>query len=434
MVHLAEMFGYLEEHAASVEDKPAVSLAIFFHDAVYSARAGSPKNERDSAVLFDRFGQEALPAGDPVGLAKGELIQKVKRWIQMTASHKVGEDEEDDCKLFMDFDMAVLGKPWEQYFQYARQIRAEYQHVGEALYCKARAHFLVATAAGPPVFATEVFRTRFEERARANMGKEASFLQETFKHRCSLPAQWCATLALGMKRMSSSPVSLAVGVVAIGASAAAAPKMAACVAVGVAVGATLFGLRLAFGSKYVRHPYPQPAEPRPDTVVLAGSYNPPHLGHLAMLRYLSHAHRRVIAVVGVNPSKKYLISPYQRQELLRMMLREVNVGNVEVVVWDALIWQYAQSVRASTMYRGIRSWAEDGRAEKFLEFQNLLFQVVLGGRLPIPTAFLQGDPQYASVSSTLLRKRLSEGAAIDDLVTPGCVAQVSMASMASKTS
>lgn len=36
-----------------------------------------------------------------------------------TAHHKCTEDDEMDCKLFMDFDMAVLGRPWQQYEVYS---------------------------------------------------------------------------------------------------------------------------------------------------------------------------------------------------------------------------------------------------------------------------------------------------------------------------
>ncbi|CAE8599036.1 unnamed protein product [Polarella glacialis] len=45
--HLEEMFGYFDVHLASITDTAAVSLAIFFHDAVYDPRAGSPQNELD---------------------------------------------------------------------------------------------------------------------------------------------------------------------------------------------------------------------------------------------------------------------------------------------------------------------------------------------------------------------------------------------------
>jgi cytidyltransferase-like protein len=62
------------------------------------------------------------------------------------------------------------------------------------------------------------------------------------------------------------------------------------------------------------------------TVIFAASYNPPHNGHLAMLQYLATKYNRVIAVVGFNPDKKYLVSPQQRAELLREMIRQDNTS------------------------------------------------------------------------------------------------------------
>jgi len=179
----------------------------------------------------------------------------------------------------------------------------------------------------------------------------------------------------------------------------------------------LFGLHLACGAKYVRHPYPEPRS-KSGTVVLAGSYNPPHLGHLGMLKYLSKAHDRVVAVIGANPDKKYDVNPYQRQELVRMMLREMQVTNVDVVVYPGIIFELAHSIGASVMYRGIRTWKEDGKSEKYLEFQNNIYQPIRG-YCPIPTAYLQGDPAFLHVSSTLLRRRLANHEGIDDLVPAG---------------
>ena len=65
------------------------------------------------------------------------------------------------------------------------------------------------------------------------------------------------------------------------------------------------------------------------TVVFAASYNPPHHGHLRMLEYLSKKYDKVIAVVGFNPNKKYLVSPEERAGLLREMLQS-RTKNVTV--------------------------------------------------------------------------------------------------------
>ena len=92
------------------------------------------------------------------------------------------------------------------------------------------------------------------------------------------------------------------------------------------------------------------------TVILAGSYNPPHRGHLAMLEYLSkrwvylglihsdgsrsasllckrthwpivYRYGQVIAVVGFNPDKKYQVTPEERANLLRKMVKDAGVAS-----------------------------------------------------------------------------------------------------------
>jgi cytidyltransferase-like protein len=66
------------------------------------------------------------------------------------------------------------------------------------------------------------------------------------------------------------------------------------------------------------------------TVVFAASYNPPHHGHLRMLEYLSRKYDRVIAVVGFNPNKQYLVSPEERADLLRAMLKSRSAESIAV--------------------------------------------------------------------------------------------------------
>ena len=106
------------------------------------------------------------------------------------------------------------------------------------------------------------------------------------------------------------------------------------------------------------------------TVAFAGSFNPPHLGHLAMFKWISKQHSKVYAVVGFNSTKKYDVSYEQRVALLRKML--AGLPNVEVVAVEGYIWRFAMKRGCSKLYRGIRSWEQDGAAERFLDVLNRL--------------------------------------------------------------
>jgi len=149
------------------------------------------------------------------------------------------------------------------------------------------------------------------------------------------------------------------------------------------------------------------------TVVLAGSYNPPHKGHLAMLTYLSERYGQVIAVIGMNPSKKYAVSPAQRADLLQQMIDKCIVKgdntrstgtNVRVEVVSGYIWRFAMKNHAKILFRGIRTWEKDGVEETILHKQNLYGPMLLGPlKWPLKTYFLEGVPEYRHVSSTTIR-------------------------------
>ncbi|CAE8599034.1 unnamed protein product, partial [Polarella glacialis] len=210
---------------------------------------------------------------------------------------------------------------------------------------------------------------------------EAVLLQRRFQ---ALPwiRRQAALAALRIKALAANRcVRLAgfcglLGGVAPAGAAALSSKLAWTLGMSTLAALVLGALRLLFGAPYLRQPLRSlPLQsPAAGLAVIAGSYNPPHQGHLEVIRHLSRIHERVHVVIGVNPGKTYAVSPYVRQELLRAMLRELELKNVEVVIWSSYVWKHAQAVGASVMYRGIRSWRQDGLAEKWLELQNLLAQ------------------------------------------------------------
>lgn len=168
--HLSELLEHSRHHAAT--DQDAVELAIFFHDIVYDARGGGGgKNERDSAVVFRSFA-EAAPA------LEAERSDKVAHWIVQTSTHRCGDGDDEDCRLFMDFDMAILASEHDAYMRYAADVRQEYSHLSSFAWCYGRSKFLSGLASGTaPIFATPSFRARGEGAARRNARAEAEALR-----------------------------------------------------------------------------------------------------------------------------------------------------------------------------------------------------------------------------------------------------------------
>ena len=196
LCHLEEMFQFVDlliEHEAkegclnlTVTHKAIVDLSIFFHDAVYDAKSGT--NEEDSAELFKKFVAELISQQEWHG------FKTVENFIIATKTHVVPCDMEDTSderlllKLFLDADMAVLGKESKAYNHYASLIRLEYIHVPHDLYCDKRAEILQSFigsvssesngANSKHIYASEVMREALEEIAISNLRREIDSLKK----------------------------------------------------------------------------------------------------------------------------------------------------------------------------------------------------------------------------------------------------------------
>ena len=162
--HIEEMLGLLVVYEQCIQDINAVVFAILFHDIVYQPTSST--NEEDSATLFMVFAREAeIETG---------LANKVRDYIIETKKHHVAESSDEDLKIFIDFDMAVLGRPIEQYQEYAKQIRKEYIHVPSDEYCRKRAEFLSSVLADSTstTYASDLFKSLKEQQSKDNMSWE----------------------------------------------------------------------------------------------------------------------------------------------------------------------------------------------------------------------------------------------------------------------
>lgn len=166
--HLTEVLERLDELAADgvpAARAPAVLLAAWFHDAVYEGRPGD--DELASAVLA----REELGAlGVPTAAAG-----RVHDLVLVTASHEP-EPEDFAAQALCDADLAILAADPERYADYVSGVRREYAHVDDAVFATGRAHVLGELLDTSTLFATTAGRSRWEERARANVAAELTVL------------------------------------------------------------------------------------------------------------------------------------------------------------------------------------------------------------------------------------------------------------------
>jgi predicted metal-dependent HD superfamily phosphohydrolase len=155
--HLAECFERWSELRQQADHPAEVEVALWFHDAVYNTHSES--NEVRSADLAQdaalNLGVDAVPA------------QRIHDLIMSTrhATIPVGWD----AQLTVDTDLAILGAESARFIEYEHQVRQEYAWVPENIFRERRADVLRGFLERPHIFSTDLFRARYESRARENI-------------------------------------------------------------------------------------------------------------------------------------------------------------------------------------------------------------------------------------------------------------------------
>jgi pantetheine-phosphate adenylyltransferase len=149
---------------------------------------------------------------------------------------------------------------------------------------------------------------------------------------------------------------------------------------------------------------------RPDhTAVYAGSFDPVTNGHLDIIERASPLFTTLVVAVGVNPRKP---AAFDRHERVRMLCEVTShLRNVRVESFDGLLVEYARSLGARVIVRGLRAFAD---------FEYETQQLLMNKRLrpEIETVFLVTSAQYSFVSSSLVKEVAQLGGSLEGLVPP----------------
>ena len=133
------------------------------------------------------------------------------------------------------------------------------------------------------------------------------------------------------------------------------------------------------------------------TGVFVGSFNPFTVGHDSIVtRALPLFDRLVIGVVGDQVNKPGLPSAEERMQAIRAIYQ--NEPRIEVKSYYGLAVDFARQEGARFIVKGVRS-VKDFEYER--EQADINRQITQG---EIETILLYAEPQYASVSSTMVRE------------------------------
>jgi pantetheine-phosphate adenylyltransferase len=133
------------------------------------------------------------------------------------------------------------------------------------------------------------------------------------------------------------------------------------------------------------------------TAIFAGTFDPPTLGHLDIIKRASKLYMRLYIAVAANESKNCsLFSIAERLKMLQDITDEFKLPTIRVVSFSGLVVDFAREVDASILIRGVRNCADFE-----YECQMASANRVLSG---IETVCLIASPEFQHASSTLIRE------------------------------
>ncbi len=141
--------------------------------------------------------------------------------------------------------------------------------------------------------------------------------------------------------------------------------------------------------------------------VYPGSFDPVTYGHLDIIKRASKVVDEVIVAILKNNSKNPLFTLEERVRMLEDTTEEFP--NVKIQTFDGLTVDFARSVEAKVMIRGLRAVSD-------FESEMQIAQTNHSLDSDIDTMFFTTSLEYAFLSSTIVREVASYGSDVSNMV------------------
>lgn len=152
-------------------------------------------------------------------------------------------------------------------------------------------------------------------------------------------------------------------------------------------------------------------------VIYPGSFHPPTLGHIDIIRRAAALFDEVIVAVMVNSEKKYLFPAQERMQMLKDCLH--GLENVHVTADDGLLARLCEREKADAILRGLRSYTDYG-------FEVPLAQANKMIGAP-ETIYISADPALSHVSSTIALDVARHHGPLESFLPPEIIHRVEQA-------
>lgn len=144
--------------------------------------------------------------------------------------------------------------------------------------------------------------------------------------------------------------------------------------------------------------------------VFPGSFDPVTKGHESIIRRSVSLFDKLIIALGENAGKQSYFTLDQRLSWLHELFGREQ--KIEITHYDGLTVNFCQSKRAKFILRGLRTSAD-------FEFERGIGQMNKLMSPDIETVFLLCEPEYASLSSSIVRDILRHGGDVSLFIPEG---------------
>jgi len=142
--------------------------------------------------------------------------------------------------------------------------------------------------------------------------------------------------------------------------------------------------------------------------IFPGTFDPFTIGHYTIVERGLSFFDEIIIAIGVNQAKKTLFTIEKRLDIIRQAFE--HESRVKVVAYDSLTVDFAVSVEADFILRGLRS-VGDFEYERTIADAN---RKLTG----VETVILFTELSYSYISSTVVRDLISYGKDISGFLPP----------------
>ena len=130
------------------------------------------------------------------------------------------------------------------------------------------------------------------------------------------------------------------------------------------------------------------------TAIFPGTFDPFTIGHEALVRRALNVVDELYIALGVNTEKRTMLPLDERMK--RIAALYADEPRVHVVSYEGLTTDFAQAIGAQFIIRGVRSAIDFEYERNIADINRML--------TGIDTLLLISEPQYAAISSSMVRE------------------------------